>query len=69
MNSTAQLLKHLSIISIIVVVITIMYSKVTGAYFCSYDDFIEIHRSAFEDTRDPLRIFTTPILAHTNIAH
>jgi hypothetical protein len=60
MNDSAQLLKHLVIIGITALVITAIYSKVTGAYFCSYDEFIEVHRAAFEDTRAPLRVFTTP---------
>jgi len=33
--------------------------RVTGAYFCSYDDFIELHRAAFEDSADHSRIVTT----------
>jgi hypothetical protein len=60
MNNSAQLLKHLVIIGITTLVITAIYSKVTGAYFCSYDEFIEIHRAAFEDTHEPLRVFATP---------
>lgn len=39
--------------------IGLAYSKVSTAYFCSYDDFREAHRAAFEDTRVPSRIFTT----------
>jgi hypothetical protein len=34
--------------------------KVPSTYFCAYDDFIEIHRAAFEDAADHSRILTTP---------
>lgn len=34
--------------------------KVPSTYFCAYDDFIEIHRAAFEDAADHSRIVTTP---------
>lgn len=37
----------------------LLYSGVTKAFFCSYDDFEELHRAAFEDAREPARIFTT----------
>ena len=53
------MLKHLLIISAITLFISILYSKVTGAYFCSYDDFNEMHRAVFEDTHQPLHILTT----------
>jgi hypothetical protein len=33
--------------------------KVPNTYFCSYDDFIELHRAAFEDSADQSRIVTT----------
>ena len=59
LNLPAHMLKHLLIIATITFFVGIVYSKVTGAYFCSYDDFNEIHRAAFEDTRQPSRILTT----------
>jgi hypothetical protein len=37
-----------------------VYAKVTGAYFCAYDDFLEVHRAAFEDSRNVSEVFTTP---------
>ena len=36
-----------------------VFGPVTTAYFCGYDDFTETHRAAFEDSREPARIFTT----------
>ena len=37
-----------------------LYARVTGGTFCSYDDYIEVHRAAFEDSVRPARMFTTP---------
>ena len=54
------MLRHLSVLAIILLTVAFVYVKVTGAYFCSYDDFIEIHRAAFEDSADRSRIVTTP---------
>jgi hypothetical protein len=51
--------QHAILLTIIVAVVGGIYARVTQAYFCAYDDFIEIHRAAFEDTREPSRIFTT----------
>jgi hypothetical protein len=51
--------QHVILLTIIVAAVTVIYANVTRAYFCAYDDFIEIHRAAFEDTREPSRIFTT----------
>jgi hypothetical protein len=39
--------------------VVLVYARSSKAYYCSYDDFWEVHRAAFEDTREPLRIFTT----------
>jgi hypothetical protein len=36
-----------------------LFGAVTASYFCGYDDFADVHRAAFEDTREPSRIFTT----------
>jgi len=66
LNSPAQLWQHLTIMVAIALVVSIVYSKVAGAYFCSSDDFNEIHRAAFEDARDPWLVFTTP---HFNSSH
>ena len=52
--------QHVILLTIIVAAVTFIYAHVTQAYFCAYDDFIEIHRAAFkEDSREPSRIFTT----------
>jgi hypothetical protein len=51
--------KHVLAIFAIVVFVSLLYSRIPGTYFCGYDDFIEIHRAAFEDTRNPERAFTT----------
>lgn len=45
--------------SAITFAIGIIYGKVSLTYFCADDDFIEIHRIAFEDIYDPSRVFTT----------
>jgi hypothetical protein len=42
------------------VLCVLLYARVTASFFCSYDDFYEVHRAAFEDSRDPARILTTP---------
>jgi hypothetical protein len=53
-------LKHFLIVVAIVIAVGAVYMKVPSTYFCSYDDFNEIHRAAFEDAVDPTRIVTTP---------
>ena len=52
------MLKDLAIILAISVFVAVLYGGVTRTYFCGYDDFIEIHRAAFEETRQPQRILT-----------
>lgn len=54
-----QLPKHLVLIGLIALVVVLLYARVTGAWFCGYDDFSEAHRAAFEDAANPARIFTT----------
>jgi hypothetical protein len=56
-------LKQLLLIIAIIIPVAIVYMKVPCTYFCAYDDFIEIHRAAFEDSADHSRIVTT---AHFN---
>lgn len=51
--------KHLIVLAAVSLVVIGIYARVTGAYFCAYDDFIEIHRAAFEDSQEPSRMFTT----------
>lgn len=40
-------------------VVGILYCRNPETYFCAYDDFVEVHRAAFEDSEDPVRVFTT----------
>jgi hypothetical protein len=51
--------RHVIFVFVICLATAVLYASVTRAYFCAYDDFLEIHRAAFEDSRDPSRIFTT----------
>jgi protein O-mannosyl-transferase len=51
---------HLLLLSAVLFAVAIAYAKIPTAYFCSYDDFLEVHRAAFEDTRNPSKIVTTP---------
>lgn len=50
---------HAVILAPSAILCILLYSRVTAAFFCSYDDFYELHRAKFEDARDPARIFTT----------
>jgi hypothetical protein len=51
--------KHLAAIGLIAIAVFICYARVTTAYFCGFDDFVELHRAMTEDTQEPARIFTT----------
>jgi hypothetical protein len=51
--------KHILILVAVLAATTFVYAKLPTAYFCAYDDFLEVHRAAFEDTREPKRVFTT----------
>ncbi len=46
--------------SVLVLVVS-LYVGVTRAYFCSYDDFYDVHRAIFLDSREPIRMFTTAL--------
>jgi hypothetical protein len=50
---------HLPHLAIILIAVSILYAGMSRVYYCGYDDFADIHRAAFEDTREPTRIFTT----------
>lgn len=52
-------LKHTLILVAVLAATSFVYAKLPTAYFCAYDDFLEVHRAAFEDTQDPKRVFTT----------
>jgi hypothetical protein len=58
-ETKAGMWQHLILLTIIVAFVAGIYAQVTQAYFCAYDDFIEIHRAAFEDSRDPSRVVST----------
>lgn len=51
--------KHLLIASAIIFIVGLTYLRIPSTYFCGYDDFIEVHRAAFEDSNDSRRVFTT----------
>ena len=52
-------MKHILILVAVLAATSFVYAKLPTAYFCAYDDFLEVHRAAFEDTREPSRVFTT----------
>src|ERR1041384_5502279 len=52
-------MKHILILAAVLAATSFVYAKLPTAYFCAYDDFLEVHRAAFEDTQDPKRVFTT----------
>ena len=51
--------EHWRPLALILLAVAGVYSRVTGAWYCGYDDFFEAHRAAFEDSQHPSRIFTT----------
>ncbi len=57
---TSPMRTHLFFILLICAATVALYLQVTRAYFCAYDDFLVLHQAAFEDSRDPSQIFTTP---------
>jgi hypothetical protein len=50
---------HLARLAVVYVLAGAVYAQVTGAFYCGYDDFLVVHRTAFEDTQNPSRMFTT----------
>lgn len=52
--------RRLLVLGAILAVVATVYAGVSKAYFCGDDDFLEAHRTAFEDARTPSRMFTTP---------
>ncbi len=52
-------LQRAALLTAVMVCAVFAYGSTLGAYFCSDDDFLETHRSAFEDARSPERMFTT----------
>jgi len=57
--SKSSFVNRISALFVVLLVVSLPYLRMTNAYFLGYDDFKEIHRAAFEDTRQPARIFTT----------
>lgn len=51
--------QHLLRILMIELAVSAVYLRVTPAHFCSFDDYADAHRAAFEDTQEPSRMFTT----------
>src|SRR6185369_10041522 len=51
--------KHILILAVVLAATSFVYAKLPTAYFCAYDDFLEVHRAAFEDTKEPAHVFTT----------
>lgn len=52
-------MRHLLTICAILLLTTLVYSRISESYFCGYDDFIEVHRAEFEDKAEPVKILTT----------
>lgn len=55
----SQTVRHVLTVLSILAFVAVLYSRIPRTYLCGYDDFIEIHRAAFEDTRNPEHAFTT----------
>ena len=51
--------KHAAAVGIVFLITIALYSRVSGAFFCGFDDFNEVHRAAFEDSPRPGLMFTT----------
>ncbi len=58
-KSRSAFLQRAGLLAAIMVCAVFAYGTTLGAYFCSDDDFLERHRTAFEDARSPERMFTT----------
>ncbi len=58
MYSLRALRQHLIFAGLLVVIVASVYARVSGAWFCGYDDFNELHRAAFEDSSAPVRMLT-----------
>jgi len=59
-SSKSHCAKYISILFVVLFIVSIPYLPLTQAYFLGYDDFNNIYRAAFEDTRQPSIIFTAP---------
>jgi hypothetical protein len=59
-SGESVVLMHILVALAIIIFVGAVYMKVPKTYFCAYDDFLEIHRAAFEDAADTSKIMTTP---------
>jgi hypothetical protein len=59
-SSRVHFAKYISTLFIALFVVSIPYLSLTKTSFVGYDDFNNLYRAAFEDTRQPSVIFTTP---------
>lgn len=59
LSSSVPPRQHGLILLAILVATAALYCNVSRSYFCSFDDFIEVHRSAFVDAVTPSEVFTT----------
>ena len=60
MRGTSGGAKRLIVPIAVIALVAAAFVRASGAFFCAYDDFIELRQAAFEDTREPARVFTTP---------
>lgn len=58
-SDSRELTKHLVLLGVVIAVVALFYARISGAWFCGYDDFSEAHRAAFDDSANPVRILTT----------
>jgi hypothetical protein len=56
---TKSPLNHIVVVLAILTATAAVYCHVTASYYCNDDDFMEVHRAAFVDARDPMTMFTT----------
>lgn len=56
---TKSPLNHIVVVLAILTATAAVYCHVTASYYCNDDDFMEVHRAAFVDARDPMMMFTT----------
>lgn len=57
---TINMGRHVVCLVLIALLATVIYFRVSLAYFCGYDDFLETRRAALVDRFNPRAVFTTP---------
>lgn len=50
---------HILAVLVLCALVSLVYAPVTAANYCGFDDFLELHRAAFEDAQNPDHIWTT----------